>query len=227
MYPHFFTKDKTEIYQSLIGSMQWAVSIGQMDVQIAVMSMSSFWEQPHVGHLERLKHMVGFLASFCDYKICFCTNEPDLRDVPPIPDHNWKYTPYGNPKEDLPTDAPPPHGKHVILSHYFDTNLIHDVLSGKAVTGVVHFWNKTPMDWYSKNKQHPKLLLTDPNFFLVVHVLNNPLITKITFDTLECRFTTSALLGEITMLWSTAQHYLTQNFTNNITSSLFILSAIS
>ena len=49
-------------------------------------------------------------------------------------------------------DAPPPRGKRVILSHYFDANLMHDVLSGKAVTGVVHFWNKTPIDWYSKKQ---------------------------------------------------------------------------
>ena len=100
--------------------------------------------------------MIGFLSSFQDYKIHFCTNEPDLRDVPSIPDHNWKYTQYGNPKEELSTDAPPPHGKRGILSHYFDANLMHDVLSGKAVTGVVHFWNKTPMDWYSKKQTTSK-----------------------------------------------------------------------
>ena len=148
----FCNENEIEIYQSLIGSMQWAVSIGRMDVQTAVMSMSSFREQPRVGHLERLKRIVGFLAAFRDYKIRFCTDEPDFSNVPPIPDHDWKYTPYGNPTEDLPTDAPPPRGKRVIISHYFDANLMHDILSGKAVTGVVHFWNKTPIDWYSKKQ---------------------------------------------------------------------------
>ena len=49
-------------------------------------------------------------------------------------------------------DAPSPRGKRVILSHYFDANLMHDVLSGKAVTGVIHFWNKTPIEWYSKKQ---------------------------------------------------------------------------
>ena len=65
----FCNEDEIEIYQSLIGSMQWAVSIGRMDVQTAVMSMSSFREQPRVGHLKHLKRMVGFPASFRDYKI--------------------------------------------------------------------------------------------------------------------------------------------------------------
>ena len=29
---------------------------------------------------------------------------------------------------------------------------MHDVLSGKAVTGVLHFYNKTPIDWYCKKQ---------------------------------------------------------------------------
>ena len=29
---------------------------------------------------------------------------------------------------------------------------MHDVLSGKAVTGCVHFANKTPIMWYSKKQ---------------------------------------------------------------------------
>ena len=42
----FCNENEIEIYQSLIDSMQWAVSIGRMDVQTAVMTMSSFREQP-------------------------------------------------------------------------------------------------------------------------------------------------------------------------------------
>ena len=194
----FCNKDKTEIYQSLIGFLEWAGSISRMDVQTAVMTMSSFWEQPQVSHLERLKRMVGFLASFWDYKIRFCTNEPDFRDVLPIPEHNWKYTPYGNPKKDLPMDAPPPRGNRVTLPHFFDVNLIHNVLSGKEITGVVHFGIKHPCIGTQRSKQHPKLLPMDLNFFLAVHVLNNPLIIETTFDTLEFQFTISALPEEIT-----------------------------
>ena len=29
---------------------------------------------------------------------------------------------------------------------------MHDVLSGKAVTGVLHFYNKTPVDSFSKKQ---------------------------------------------------------------------------
>ena len=38
----FLDKDDTKIYQSLIGAMQWAISIGRWDINTVVMTMSSF-----------------------------------------------------------------------------------------------------------------------------------------------------------------------------------------
>jgi hypothetical protein len=52
----------------------------------------------------------------------------------------------------LPKDAPEPLGKYVTLSHYVDANLIHDVTTGKSVTGILHLINKTTLDWYSKKQ---------------------------------------------------------------------------
>jgi hypothetical protein len=61
-------------------------------------------------------------------------------------------TVYGNIKEVFPKDAPKPLGKNVTLSHYVDANLMHDVTTGKSVTGILHLINKTPLDWYSKKQ---------------------------------------------------------------------------
>ena len=47
---------------------------------------------------------------------------------------------------------PTPLGNYVLLSHFYDANLFHDILSGKAVTGVLHFANQTPIDWFSKKQ---------------------------------------------------------------------------
>jgi hypothetical protein len=38
----------------------------------------------------------------------------------------------------------------VVSSHYGDTNLQLDLISGQAVTGIQHFVNETLVDWYSK-----------------------------------------------------------------------------
>jgi hypothetical protein len=53
-------------------------------------------------------------------------------------------TMYNDCKEDIPTDASKPMGRFVTTIHYMDANLMHDMLSGKAVTGYVHFLNQTP-----------------------------------------------------------------------------------
>ena len=39
-------------YQSMVGAMQWAVSIGRLDITTAVMTLSSFRVAPRKGHLE-------------------------------------------------------------------------------------------------------------------------------------------------------------------------------
>jgi hypothetical protein len=57
-----------------------------------------------------------------------------------------------NTKEVLPKDAPEPLGKYVTLSHYVDANPIHDVITVKSVTGILHLINKTPLDGYSKKQ---------------------------------------------------------------------------
>ena len=41
----------TQHYFSLIGMLQWAISIGCLDISTAVMTMSSFCAAPHRGHL--------------------------------------------------------------------------------------------------------------------------------------------------------------------------------
>lgn len=80
---------------------------------------------------------------------CLCpTSESILgldTKIPPIPPFDQKYTPYGNPKEDIPQDESIPHRKKIVLSHYFDANLIYNVLLGKSVIDVINFWNKTPV----------------------------------------------------------------------------------
>ena len=51
-----------EQYQSLLGSLQWAISLGCFDIAIAVMSMSSFHAAPSLGHLNWLRSIYGYLT---------------------------------------------------------------------------------------------------------------------------------------------------------------------
>ena len=84
----------------------------------------------------------------------------------------------GSVEEQLPTNAPGPLGNLVVLTHYFDANnLIHNILDGKAVTGCLHFINKTPIMWYSKKRRAvQKLQCLGQNSLLLEHVLSKLLI---------------------------------------------------
>ena len=53
-------------YQSMVGQMQWSVSIGCIDITTAVMSLSSFRTAPHAGHMECAKRMFGYLIKMKD-----------------------------------------------------------------------------------------------------------------------------------------------------------------
>jgi len=58
------TPEQITQYQSLIGALQWLISLGKFDIFCAVMTMSRFRVDPKEGHLSRLKKgstdMLGF-----------------------------------------------------------------------------------------------------------------------------------------------------------------------
>ena len=147
----YLDQDSTQKYQSLIGAIQWAVSLGRLDVNTAVATLASFRAEPRKGHLERAKRVVGYLVKFRHATIRFRTEEPDMSSIPTT-SYDWEESVYGKVSELLPEDAPEPKGKHVVTISYHDANLYHNVITGRSVTGVLHFINKTPIDWYSKRQ---------------------------------------------------------------------------
>jgi len=117
----------------------------------SVMTLSSFCAAPHCGHMEYVKCIYGYLAKMKSAAIRIHTSEPDYSAIPEQ-DFDWMHTVYGELKEILPNDAPEPLGEFVTLTHYVNANLMHDMTTGKSVTGILHLLNKTPIDWYSKKQ---------------------------------------------------------------------------
>ena len=142
---------QTKQFQTLIGQLQWLISLGRFDIAVHVMSLSRFRAQPRKKHLDRAKRIVGYLLFLPDGAIRFRTGEPDfssLRDQ----EYDWTRTVYSGACEQIPHDIPKPLGKHVQTTHYVDANLHHDLATGKAVTAVLHFLNQTPIDAYTKRQ---------------------------------------------------------------------------
>ena len=143
--------DDIQKYQSLIGSIQWAISLGRFDIATAVMTLSAYRSSPRVGHLERAKRIVSYLMKFKDACIRFRTDEPDYTDLPDRP-LEWDKSVYEGASEQTPHNAPKPLGRYVVITHYVDANLFHDWLTGRSVTGILSLLNQTPIDWYSKKQ---------------------------------------------------------------------------
>jgi hypothetical protein len=145
--------DETGIaqYQSMIGACQWLVTLARFDIATAVMTLSRYRAAPRQGHMDRLKRIYGYVRNHPNALIRVRTEMPDLSDIQ-VPEYNWEYSVYGNVTEEIPEDVPPPLGKEVVTQTYIDANLYHDFLTGRATTGILHFINKTPIDWTSKRQ---------------------------------------------------------------------------
>ncbi len=148
---------------SLIGFLQWAVSIGRLDIAVFDMTLSSFREMPRKGHLDRAKCIVGHLCKMNGYVICFRTEEPDFSELPEQ-DISWAQSIYGNTSEFLPCGAPQPLSKLATMTHYVDANLYHDFMTGRSVTSILTLINKTPVEWYAKKQATVKCATSGSEF---------------------------------------------------------------
>ena len=138
-------------YQSIIGALQWAVSLCRLDIGCAIMTMGRFRTQPRKGHLALIQHITGYLYKFKHAALKFNVREPDYTGLQEMP-QDWTYSVYGKVKEDIPRDIPTPKGNFVVLTCFVDANLMHDYVTGRSATGILHLVNSTIVDWYSKRQ---------------------------------------------------------------------------
>jgi len=82
-------------YQLLIGTLQWPVSLGRIDMTTAVMTMSGFRVAPRKGHMEHVQHIISYLVKMKHAAIWFHTEENDFSTLPDQ-QFDWAYTVYGH-----------------------------------------------------------------------------------------------------------------------------------
>ena len=138
-------------YLTMVGQLQWLVTLGRIDIHAQVATMSRFRAAPRRGHMDRLKRIYSYAIRSKDYAIRFRTEQPDYSFLPDQ-DFDWTYSVYGDVHEILPDDMPEPLGEAVTTTTTMDANLNHCLATEKSLTGCLHFVNKTPVDWYSKKQ---------------------------------------------------------------------------
>ena len=139
-------------YQSLIGALQWLITLGRFDISVGVATMGSFRAAPRKGHLDRLKRIFGYIKLYPDGAIRFRTGVPAHESYTPPINNDWAQSQYGTGTEELPRDMPPPKGKLMRTTTYADANLMHDFVTGRSMSGILHLLNQTPIQWFAKKQ---------------------------------------------------------------------------
>jgi hypothetical protein len=114
--------------------------------------MGSYRTAPRIGHLERLKRIYGYIKRNPDGAIRFRVRIPDHESQGTPLKYDWSSTVYGSAREELPPDMPVPKGKAVRTTTYLDANLMHDLITGRSMSGIIHLINQTPIQWFSKKQ---------------------------------------------------------------------------
>ena len=77
--------------------------------------------------MDCVKRIIGYLSKMRHAVIRIRTEEMDFSKLP-CKEFDWKYSVYGNPKEEIPSNMPTPHGKQIVTTSFVDANLYHERL---------------------------------------------------------------------------------------------------
>ena len=71
------TSESIQDYLTMIGQLQWLVTLGRFGIHEQVTTMSRFSSAPRKGHLERLQRIYGYVLKTKHYSTRYRTEEPD------------------------------------------------------------------------------------------------------------------------------------------------------
>jgi len=147
---NFLDEDATNLYQSYVGILRWAVEISRIDLAHSAATMAKFMASPREGHLVGLLKIFAYLKLHMNSKIVIDPFERLWDDL----DWNtadWSEF-YPDAKEAIPSDMPEPRGKPVQINLFVDSAHATCLESRRSTTGIVIFLNGTPIKWYSKRQ---------------------------------------------------------------------------
>ncbi len=146
--------EKHRLYQSMIGMLQWTVSIGRIDICYAVSSMSRFCVCPRMGHLHRVFRIFGYLKKYPNKAIGIVERDPIVnKDILQEITHNCDFEDhYAYAHEEIDERFPEPKGEELPVSIFFDSDHAHDRVTGRLISGVIVMVRCTPITWKSRRQ---------------------------------------------------------------------------
>ena len=143
---------EASIFRSIIGSLNWMITLGRFDVHQATNSLSRFNMAPKEGHFKAAVRILGYLKAFPKGTILLDNSYPNHAKFETEIEQDWtEFYPYA--EEEIPHDMLEPKGKKARLTVYVDADHAHDQVTRRSVTGILVLLNNTPIRWYSKRQK--------------------------------------------------------------------------
>ena len=134
----FLNNEDGSKYRSIIGSLNWAITLGRFDIQYATSTMARFNCAPRMGHMKGVIRIVGYLKKVASLKPRLLVNPSSPRhEKYPSQDHGTWEEFYPEAIEEIPPDMPTSRGKEMKVTIWVDADHAHDQVTRKSVTGIV------------------------------------------------------------------------------------------
>ena len=153
---------RKEAYQSLVGSIGWLASTTRPDIAAAHSFLSSYTNQPAVGHMKAALYVLHYIHSTHDYGISFTS-----KDTAPM--HSYVHFPPSSDAEAYDDAIPPKLGCSNTISAYSDacwgSQLGSSVADGtllplfkfRSMSGGIVFKNGGPIGWLGERQDRTSL----------------------------------------------------------------------
>jgi len=136
-------------YRMLIGSLNWAVTLGRFEMMFAAVTMTWYSVAPREGHMKTMLRVFGYLKGHQKGILRILTSAPKFEESTMKEQERLKLLyPYAH--EKIPLNYPKAKGKAVVTWLEWDADHAHDLETRRSVTGVL---NNTLVRWYCK-RQH-------------------------------------------------------------------------
>ena len=106
--------DDAAKFRSIIGSLNWLITLGRFDVHYATNTLSRFGMAPREGHMKAAIKVLSYLKTFPKGRILFDTSYPQHHSID-TDDADWIEW-YPDAEEELPANMPEPKMKMARLS---------------------------------------------------------------------------------------------------------------
>ena len=143
---------EASMFRAFIGSGNWVVTLGRMDVAYTINTLARYSMAPRLGHLQAAFRVFGYLRHTHKKQIIIDPKPLDWSHYHSDHYDTWKEF-YPDAEEELPPNMPIAKGAKAKITVYVDADHAHDKVTRRSVTGIILFVNGTPVKWVSKRQK--------------------------------------------------------------------------